>query len=65
MAKKAIVLVNGELHSTAALAVAASRNYEIYALTIDYGNKNTAKLETAKKWPLNTERLNTKLSRST
>jgi len=49
MAKKAIVLVNGGLHSTAALAIAASRNYEIYALTIDYGNKNRTKLEAAKK----------------
>ncbi len=49
MGKKAIVLVSGGLHSTAALAVAASRNYEIYALTIDYGQKNKSKLEAAKK----------------
>lgn len=49
MAKKAIVLVSGGLHSTAALAIAASRNYEIYALTFDYGQKNRVKLEAAKK----------------
>jgi len=49
MAKKAIVLVNGGLHSTAALAIAASRNYEIYALTVDYGQKNRSKIEAAKK----------------
>ncbi len=48
MAKKAIVLVSGGLHSTAALAIAASRNYEIYALTFDYGQKNKVKLEAAK-----------------
>ncbi len=49
MAKKAIVLVSGGLHSTAALAIAASRNYEIYAITFDYGQKNQIKLEAAKK----------------
>lgn len=49
MAKKAIVLVSGGLHSTAALAIAASRNYEIYALTFDYGQKNRVKIEAAKK----------------
>lgn len=48
MAKKAIVLVSGGLHSTAALAVAASRNYEIYAITFDFGQKNRVKLEAAK-----------------
>lgn len=47
--KKAIVLVSGGLHSTTALAIAASRNYEIYALTFDYGAKTAHKLEAAKR----------------
>jgi len=46
--KKAIVLVSGGLHSTTALAVAASRDYEIYALSFDFGQKNRYKLEAAK-----------------
>ena len=47
--KKAIVLTHGGIHSTTALAVAASRNYEIYALSFDYGQKSRTKLEAAKK----------------
>jgi len=47
--KKAIVLVSGGLHSTTALAIAASRNYEIYALTFDFGAKTNHKVEAAKK----------------
>ena len=35
--EKAIVLTTGGLHSTTALAIAASKNYELYALTIDHG----------------------------
>ena len=47
--KKAIVLTHGGIHSTTALAVAASRDYELYALSFDYGQKNRFKLEAAKK----------------
>lgn len=47
--KKAIVLTHGGIHSTTALAVAASRDYELYALSFDYGQKNRIKLEAAKK----------------
>ncbi len=47
--KKAIVLVTGGLHSTTALAVAADRGYEIYALSFDFGAKGAAKLAAAKK----------------
>ncbi len=47
--KKAIVLVSGGLHSTTALAIAASREYELYALSFDFGQKNKYKLEAAKK----------------
>ncbi|MCH7916371.1 MAG: 7-cyano-7-deazaguanine synthase [Planctomycetes bacterium] len=46
---KAIVLTHGGIHSTTALAVAASRDYELYALSFDYGQKNRIKLEAAKK----------------
>ena len=47
--KKAIVLTSGGLHSTTALAIAASRDYELYALSFDFGQKNKYKLEAAKK----------------
>ena len=47
--KKAIVVVNGGIHSTTALAVAKSRELELYALSFDYGQKNRVKLEAAKK----------------
>lgn len=47
--KKAIVLVSGGLHSTTALAVAASRDYELYALSFDFGQKNKYKLEAAQR----------------
>ena len=46
--KKAIVLVSGGLHSTTALAIAASREYEIYGLSFNYGQKSLFKLEAAK-----------------
>ncbi len=46
--KKAIVLTTGGLHSTTALAIAASRDYELYALSFDYGQRNRVKLEAAK-----------------
>ena len=44
--KKGIVIVNGGIHSTTALAVAQSREFELYALSFDYGQKNRVKLET-------------------
>ncbi len=47
--KKAIVLISGGLHSTTALAIAASRNYEIYALSFDFGAKTAHKVEAAKR----------------
>ena len=47
--KKAIVLTSGGLHSTTALAIAASREYELYALSFDFGQKNKYRLEAAKK----------------
>ena len=49
MGKKAIVLLSGGLHSTTALAVAKSRDCDIYAITFDYGQKSKSKLEAARK----------------
>ena len=47
--KKGIVIVNGGIHSTTALAVAKSREFELYALSFDYGQKNRLKLDAAAK----------------
>lgn len=47
--KKGIVIVNGGIHSTTALAVAKSRELELYALSFDYGQKNRVKLDAASK----------------
>ena len=35
---KAVVVNNGGLHSTTAVAVAADRGYEVYSISFDYGN---------------------------
>ena len=45
--KKGIVIVNGGVHSATALAVAHSREFELYALSFDYGQKNRVKLDAA------------------
>ena len=45
--KKAIVILNGGIHSTTALAIAKSREFELYALSFDYGQKNRVKLDAA------------------
>ena len=47
--KKGIVILNGGIHSTIALAVAKSREFELYALSFDYGQKNRVKLDAASK----------------
>jgi len=44
---KAIVLLSGGLDSTTTLAIATSQGYEVYALSLDYGQKNRFELETA------------------
>ncbi|MCH7590493.1 7-cyano-7-deazaguanine synthase QueC [PVC group bacterium] len=46
--KKGIVLLSGGLDSTTLLAVAQSEDYQIYALTFDYGQRHVIELESAK-----------------
>lgn len=47
--KKAIVLLSGGLDSTTCLAIAKSQGFACYALSFQYGQKNDAELEAAKK----------------
>jgi len=44
---KAVVLLSGGLDSTTALAVARSRGFECYALSVDYGQRHRVELERA------------------
>jgi len=45
--RKAVVLLSGGLDSSTCLAIAA-REYEVHALSIDYGSKHSKELESAK-----------------
>ena len=47
--KKAVVLLSGGLDSATCLAYAASKGFDCYALSIDYGQKQVAELNAAKK----------------
>lgn len=49
MQKKAIVLNSGGLDSLTCIAIAQSENYQIYALTIDYGQRSYSELAAAKR----------------
>ena len=44
---KAVVLLSGGLDSTTALAVARSQGFELYALSVDYGQRHRVELERA------------------
>lgn len=46
---KAVVLVSGGQDSATCLAIAASRGFECYALSINYGQRNIPELEAAKR----------------
>lgn len=48
-AQKAVVLLSGGLDSTTALAVAKSRGFECYALTVKYGQLHQVELEAARR----------------
>ena len=47
--KKAIVLSSGGIDSTTSMAIAKSRNYELYSLTFNYGQRHKIEIESAKK----------------
>ncbi len=49
MSKKAIILLSGGLDSSTVLAIAKSKGYECYALTINYQQRHNAELKAAKK----------------
>jgi 7-cyano-7-deazaguanine synthase len=48
MNKKAIVLISGGLDSATCLAVAQKQNFDCYALTVDYGQRNFAEIKAAR-----------------
>ncbi|MBI5755387.1 MAG: 7-cyano-7-deazaguanine synthase QueC [Nitrospirae bacterium] len=45
--KKAVVLLSGGIDSTTTMAIARSEGYELYALSIDYGQRHILELEKA------------------
>jgi 7-cyano-7-deazaguanine synthase len=47
--KKAIILLSGGLDSTTVMAIAASQDYELYALTIIYGQQHVYEIKAAEK----------------
>ena len=49
MHKKAVILLSGGLDSATALGIATEQGYDCYALSFDYGQKQIAELNAAKK----------------
>lgn len=47
--KRAIVLLSGGLDSATVLAIARSKDYECYALSVDYGQRHRAELDAARR----------------
>tara|TARA_B110000196_G_scaffold310103_1_gene312521 strand:+ start:3023 stop:3709 length:687 start_codon:yes stop_codon:yes gene_type:complete len=48
MGKKAVVLLSGGLDSTTCLAIAQKQKFEIFALTVNYGQRHIFELDSAK-----------------
>jgi 7-cyano-7-deazaguanine synthase len=46
---RAVVLLSGGLDSTTTLAIAKSRGFEVYALSVDYGQRHRIELERAER----------------
>lgn len=46
--KKAVVLLSGGLDSATTLAIARNRQFECYALSVDYGQRHKSELEAAR-----------------
>ena len=44
---KAVILLSGGLDSTTVLAIAKEQNYDCYALSFDYGQKQRSELESS------------------
>lgn len=49
MTKKAVILLSGGLDSTTCLAIAKSRGFECYTLSVAYGQKHSVELSAAKR----------------
>ncbi len=49
LTKKAVCLLSGGLDSTVTAAIAAKQDYEIHALTFDYGQRHRREIDSAKK----------------
>ncbi|MBT3179545.1 MAG: 7-cyano-7-deazaguanine synthase QueC [Candidatus Marinimicrobia bacterium] len=49
MNKKAVILLSGGLDSTTCLSIAKKQNYDLYALTVNYGQRHVFELDAAKK----------------
>ncbi len=49
MLRKAVVLLSGGIDSATTLAMAKAEGFDLYALTIDYGQRHRAELDAARK----------------
>ena len=49
MNKKAVILLSGGLDSTTCLALAKDQGFELFALTVNYGQRHDFELQSAKK----------------